>query len=255
MNLLVKNKGFSIVDLLVSLAVGLIILAGVVQVVVNTKQNKIEQEEIAFIEDNARFAVDYLTNEIRMAGYMGCAGIGSAKVANSISNSLGGFIGTGAVEGYEGEISTASFPASFRTFVKAGTDALLIRRGDSNSELDVKSHVAASATIHLWGSHSFKKGTTLMIADSTCRNIGLFQVSGPNGLPAGHIVHNTGAGTNNCTKIIKGSFTCSSTPCGTVSCGGYGISGGNMRPVVKLWPSAPALYILVHLSFLVRCQP
>ncbi len=223
-----KQSGFSIVELMIAVVIGLIVLAGAIQVVINTKQNRIEQDEVAFIQDNARFAVELISNEIRMAGYMGCASPASAQTANSISDSLGGFIGFGGIEGYDGETSVSGFPTVINTVAKVGTDALIVRRGENRGELSVKSHNTSAATIHLWAQHSYPRGTTLMITDASCRNVGLFQMSAPNSVPADNIVHNTGSVTTNCTKSVKAdtSFVCTSActalKCPTSATVGYG---------------------------------
>lgn len=220
--------GLSVVELLVSLVIGMAVVAGAIQVVVGSKRSFIDQDEVTFIQNNARYALDVLSKDIRMAGYLGCAGQESAQIANSIDNDGGGFISLHGLRGFDGETSTNSFPAAYRADAMVGTDSILIRRAADSGELGVSSHNPNAATIHLWGQHSFPRGTALVIADATCRNVGLFQVSGPNGLPAGHIVHNTG-NVNNCTKIIKGHFVCDSS-CGPVSCGGYSGAAGGYGP-------------------------
>lgn len=218
--------GFSIVELLVAVTIGLIILSGVINVVLGTKANKVQQDEITFIQDNARFVVETLSNEIRMAGFMGCASPSTAMIANSIDTNYFGFIGLGGIEGFDGQTSVASFPTPVQALASVGSDAFVVRRGDSD-EFAVESHVAASATIALYKQHSFPPGTPLMIADASCAYVGLFQVSAPNAnaLPASKIVHNTGSGTNNCTKIIRGSFVCDAA-CTATKCGGYSASTG-----------------------------
>lgn len=227
------QRGLSVVELLISLVIGMAVIAGSIQVVVSSKRNFMDQDEVTFIQTNARFAMDLLGKDIRMAGYLGCATQNSVQTANSIDDDAGGYISLHGLKGFEGEINTDSFPADFRANVKAGTDGILIRRAADSGELDVSNHVPAAATVHLWDNHSYEQGSTLMIADASCRNVGIFQVSGPNGLPANHLNHNTGSGTKNCTKIIKGNFVCNSD-CKAVSCGGYGTATGGYGPGSKV---------------------
>ncbi|HEY6529367.1 MAG TPA: PilW family protein [Cellvibrionaceae bacterium] len=229
-----KSGGFSIVELLIAVTIGLVILSGVINVVLKSKSNKSMQDEINFIQDNARFVVETLSAEIRMAGYMGCASPSTSMIANSIDDNFFNFVSTGGLEGYDGQTSVAGFPQPLRTQATVGSDAFIVRRGDSD-ELAVESHVAAAATISLYGQHNYPPGTPLLIADSNCRYVGLFQVSAPNAnsLPASKIVHNTGSGTNNCTKIVRGSFVCNAS-CGPVSCNGYGTTTGSYGPGSKV---------------------
>jgi type IV pilus assembly protein PilW len=238
-----RQRGLSVVELMVSLVISMAVVAGSIQVVAGSKKSFIDQDEVTFIQTNARFALDLMGKDIRMAGYMGCASVESVQVANSINNTSGGYISTHGLIGFEGQVDTSTFPADVRATATVGTDAILIRHASDSGELDVKNHVAASATIHLWGDHSYNNGSTLVIADASCRNIGLFQVSGPNGLPAGHIVHNTGAGTNNCTKIIKGDFVCTAA-CRATTCGGYGTATGGYGPGSKVMAFESHLYYI-----------
>ena len=50
----IKDLGFSLVELMVAILIGLIILAGVIQVVTTSKSTFFGQEEMSFIQENAR---------------------------------------------------------------------------------------------------------------------------------------------------------------------------------------------------------
>jgi type IV pilus assembly protein PilW len=64
-----RNAGFTLVELMIAVAVGMIVL-GAVYAVFNT-QNKIlgDQEQIAELHQNTRVALDMMVREISMAGY------------------------------------------------------------------------------------------------------------------------------------------------------------------------------------------
>ena len=247
MKIFSQQRGVSVVELLVSLLISMAVIAGAVQVVGSTKKNYLDQDEVSFIQTNARFALDIITKDIRMAGYKGCAVEGSAQVANSIEIDANGFISMHGLTGYEGETNSNTFPADFKDVAWPGTDAILIRKGGAESGLAISSHNPASATIHLFTDHEYDPGTVLMIADSSCRNVGLFQVSGPNSVPANHINHNTGATVNNCTKIIKGDFECDPS-CKAVECGGYGTATGEYGPGSKIMEFSSHAYFISESS-------
>jgi len=69
-----RQKGFSIIELMVSILISLIILAGVIQVVINTKVAFLDQEEMSYIQENARYALDVIGRDVLKAGDWGCAG-------------------------------------------------------------------------------------------------------------------------------------------------------------------------------------
>jgi type IV pilus assembly protein PilW len=71
MPLLVHNKtaGFTLMELLVAMAISLVVLAGVAGTfTAQTRQNNAE-EQIAQMQQNARGALDLMVREIQMAGY------------------------------------------------------------------------------------------------------------------------------------------------------------------------------------------
>lgn len=68
-----RSRGFSLTELLVAMVVGLLLMAGLVTLMVNSKKNYAQQDYSARLQENARFAVQFLTYDIRMAGYYGCS--------------------------------------------------------------------------------------------------------------------------------------------------------------------------------------
>lgn len=67
------TRGFSLTELLVAMVVGLVLMAGLVTLMVNSKKNYAQQDYNARLQENARFAMQFLTYDIRMAGYFGCS--------------------------------------------------------------------------------------------------------------------------------------------------------------------------------------
>lgn len=66
-------RGFSLTELLVAMVIGLILLGGLVTLMVNSKKNFSQQDYSARLQENARFAMDFLSYDIRMAGFYGCS--------------------------------------------------------------------------------------------------------------------------------------------------------------------------------------
>ena len=218
-----RQKGLSLVELMVAMALGLFLMGQVIQVMLNGKKTFLLEQELAQIQENARFAVEFLSRDLRMAGYTGCVNTGSssALVANSVNSSSSAYNTLGLV-GYEHEAGTGTFPASIQGNVLANTDAVTIGRGDGDNEFGVTKHVPNSATLHLSRNHDMKQGDILVVADQTCSQVGIMQQSNTNtNNTISTVVHNTGGPTSpgNCTKSLQGSFNCSS---GTAVKGSYG---------------------------------
>ncbi|GMQ92440.1 MAG: PilW family protein [Gammaproteobacteria bacterium] len=65
------SNGFSLIELMISLTIGLIILGAVLMLFSNTKQSYDVQEDMAAIQENGRYAIRTLSDGLRLAGYMG----------------------------------------------------------------------------------------------------------------------------------------------------------------------------------------
>ena len=68
------QQGFTVVEIMVAVAISLFLLAGILQVLSSNKQTSRYQEAVARIQENARFALMFLGRDFRQAGYMGCTG-------------------------------------------------------------------------------------------------------------------------------------------------------------------------------------
>lgn len=64
--------GVSLVELMVALVIGLIIMLGVVQIFTASHAASRLSEGASRVQENARFALEFLERDLRMAGHMGC---------------------------------------------------------------------------------------------------------------------------------------------------------------------------------------
>lgn len=67
-----KQLGLTLVELMISVVLGLILMAGVIQMFVGSKNTFYTQQSLSRVQETGRLAVEYLTRDIRMAGYSGC---------------------------------------------------------------------------------------------------------------------------------------------------------------------------------------
>ncbi|WP_075186602.1 PilW family protein [Teredinibacter haidensis] len=215
-----KQNGFSLIELLISLAIAGVILTGVVKIAFNAKRSSFDGEQLSFVQDNARFVLDQIKREVRMSGYTGCASVGSANVSNTIINNMSGFINlTESVQGFDGSVS--NHPAIYAADVIANTDSFIVRFADASEEYIVRSHNTFSATFTLWSSEEAPTGSTMLVTDSSCREVGLFQVTGPGSDST--LLSHTADGTLNCTRVLRATSTNSVScdmGCAVDSCNG-----------------------------------
>ncbi|WP_242015482.1 PilW family protein [Stenotrophomonas hibiscicola] len=65
-------SGLSMVELMIALAIGVIVMLGVVQVFAASRAAYQLSDGLARVQENSRFAMDALQRELRMAGHFGC---------------------------------------------------------------------------------------------------------------------------------------------------------------------------------------
>lgn len=96
------NSGFSLIELMISIAIGLFLMAGVFTVYINSSATQRQvQDQIALL-DNARFALDAISYDLRQAGLFGRR---SLKDDNVFNNSAIAGVEDECVTGWASDIS------------------------------------------------------------------------------------------------------------------------------------------------------
>lgn len=67
-----RQRGLTLTEMMVALAVGLFIMGAVVQMFLGSRQISRTQEALSRIQENGRFALEILARDIRAAGFLGC---------------------------------------------------------------------------------------------------------------------------------------------------------------------------------------
>ncbi len=233
--------GFSLVELMVAVAISVFLLLGISYIYVGSKQTFRNQEALARMQENARLAFEYLSQDLRMAGYFGCGSRYAApptggylecpggeqigKVVNTLlnpSNFSNDF--RKAVSGYSGTESDktdapvttgTTFDPDLPTGVPtANTDPkplansdVLVIRGTLSLGITVTDHAGGSppgsADIKVNKSTGLAQGDIVVISD--CQSAGIFAITQLNGTGNTNVVHNTGAATpgNACKELGK----------------------------------------------------
>jgi type IV pilus assembly protein PilW len=67
-----RSRGFGLIEILIALALSLIVVLGVVQVFIAAKNTYLSQNAAANMQEDARFVLSKMIQEIRMVGMFGC---------------------------------------------------------------------------------------------------------------------------------------------------------------------------------------
>lgn len=145
-----KNNqlGLSLVELLVALALCATLSAGISAVYLENKRNFVQDEEMARLQENGRFAINMLNREIKMSGFF-AASLPPVSESwhtlpvSSRCDSTGKWTFTASIpidfiNDFSGQLNTASgthlLPACFgaktvaKSHIVAGTDILMLKR-------------------------------------------------------------------------------------------------------------------------------
>jgi type IV pilus assembly protein PilW len=68
-----RMRGLSLVELMVAITIGAILLGGAVTLFINNRDTYKTTNELSRLQETARYALDMMVKDIRMAGYFGCA--------------------------------------------------------------------------------------------------------------------------------------------------------------------------------------
>ena len=137
-----SSRGYSLVELMVAVLIGLVLLAGVMQVFITSKQGYQVQASASRSQESSRFAMEYMTRYIALADLW--SGVKSSSVSvvtspTSFGNSSGAASCGGSwainpqdgIHGYAGGTSVANPPSScFSGTYVAQSDVLAIRYAD-----------------------------------------------------------------------------------------------------------------------------
>ena len=66
-----RQAGLSLVELMIAMVIGLLLMLGVIQVFIASQAASRLSEGVARVQENGRFALDFLERDVRMAGHMG----------------------------------------------------------------------------------------------------------------------------------------------------------------------------------------
>ncbi len=213
-----RNHGFTLIELMVGMLLGLIVIAGVASVFLANLRSYHSNEALSDVQSNARIAFELMARDIRQAGLLGCNSR-SGRVANVLNNgpNKGGVAWwanwNNAVRGYDG---TQANPTNPGTAVGnsagdqvANTDSIILM-GTQGTGLSVQTDKEPAASFKLNETTSdLKTGDIIVVCDPD--HAAIVQISNYNNNNV-TLVHNTGTvSPGNCSKGLGYPTDCGST--------------------------------------------
>jgi type IV pilus assembly protein PilW len=199
-----RAAGFTLVELMIAMILGLLLIAGVGSVFIANKNAYRTNEALSQAQESARTSFEFLAREIREAGANPCGTANVASVLNPGGNPM--LYSSGPIEGWD---DAASIPASVASLPASGAGAPIgggsaIRLASAKgSGLDLQPTSVQRTNVQLQNpTTQIAAGDILMICDVDSGAI--FQVSGYNST-SGIVQHGTGSGSpGNNTDPLNG---------------------------------------------------
>ncbi|WP_312960348.1 PilW family protein [Stutzerimonas nitrititolerans] len=138
-----RQRGLSLVELMVAMALSLLLMLGVIQIFLSSKQTYSTNSALSRVQENGRFAMEFLTQDIRNTGYKGqCMG---EPLNHGVANILWRL--EDPIQGWN---NITAKPAHLSGTPVNGTDAILIKFAAGPSEMNVSTgNTATDNTINL----------------------------------------------------------------------------------------------------------
>lgn len=174
-----RQCGLSLVEIMVAMVLGLILIGGVMQVFLGSKNTYRANEALSRLQEDGRFGLELLTRDVRMSGYAGCTRYG--PITNTLKNQTSvaydfsvGIVGYNDVSG--------TLPAALASLARSpriGSDILVVRRDAGDPVRVVQNNNGAQVFVEVTGNESgacpdgsnkisgLCEGDILMVSDCT----------------------------------------------------------------------------------------
>ncbi len=187
------QNGISMVEVLVALVISLFLLGGIIQVYIANKASYSFSNAISRIQENGRYSIDTMAQELRMAGFTGCAvtdpddEAAMDSLVNNLNPAGAGFDAVG------GDIlSKPPLEGGVENGGLNGSDSFTLRGPEPSNINVLPPYGSTSAQIFVTQPHGLQDDDIVVI--SNCRGADLFQISNIS-TSNGTLVHNTGVGS------------------------------------------------------------
>lgn len=178
-NTLKKQYGLSLIELMIAIALGIFITAGMIQLFVSSKQSYRVQENLSRVQESGRFAMNFLSTDLRRIGYWGCM-----STTTTIDNNLNPAGST--FDNYVTEI-TATNDSGYNS-----SDTISVKMLSPSSIFLESIPSSASADLKVTKNTLLAEGDIVLVSD--CTDGDLLQITNynDNSVSFDNVVHNTG---------------------------------------------------------------
>lgn len=208
------SRGFTLVELMISMVLGLVIIGGALGVILANRQSYRTNEGLSQVQESARTAFELLARDVRQAGVTGCDSNG--RVANVVVAQAGTTVpwwqtwfGLRGFDGAQNDTAVGFGSATPDNRI-SGTDSLQLQ-GIEGTGLSVVSHQPTSAQFQInTTTTAIATDDIVMVCDFD--HAAIFKITNYNSSNT-TVVHNASSGNSwpqNCSKGLGYPTDCGS---------------------------------------------
>lgn len=200
------QMGFSLVEMMVALVLGLVLIGGIGHLFLSANRTYMLQDELSRIQENARFALDLISRDIRMSGYTGCPA--TTDVANALYTTTSS---RDWMAHFDKGILGIPLANKSRLDSSAISEAVVIYKLDGEQSVNITNHNTSTARMTLPAPHNYNQGDLLAAVSPSCQQVSIFKAgANTSGSTVSHEAGSTGS-LYNCTSQLKGQYNCMSS--------------------------------------------
>lgn len=194
-----QQRGVTLIELMVGVAIGLFLVTVMGSIFLGSKGSLRSQGHVARLQENARFSVSAISADLRMAGFLGCRGNGTASPVNNVLATPTALLynfGQGIwVSHHTGSVWSPALPSGAgglpsSVVPNSNGDVLTIRRSVGAGMALTAEMGSATADLTVTAGSPINKGDWLMVSD--CTGAAVFQATNHTPGASGSIQHATG---------------------------------------------------------------
>ncbi|NYG34061.1 PilW family protein [Sphaerotilus montanus] len=189
-----RVRGVTLVELLVAMGLGLFLVGVMGTIFLGSKGTFQSQNHVARLQESARFSVDTLSADLRMAGFQGCRGLGLTTPMLNTLNTPTAFLYNFAqgvwASRHNGSAwgpALASTLTSLSPAPDSAGDVLTVRRAVGTGWSLTAEMGSATAALNVTSTGRITTGDLLMVSD--CAGAAVFQATNATPGVSGSIEH------------------------------------------------------------------
>ncbi|MEE9355779.1 MAG: PilW family protein [Methylococcaceae bacterium] len=199
-----REQGLTLVEILITMTLGILLTAGILQVFSGSKQTYRVQQSLARLQENARFALDLIARDVRRTDFVGCTqdGFNNSNLARGINSASGNY--DAEKHGFNVALSGVDNDADISNNFVDNTDRFTVRGAMGQGELLQADMAAPNSPLVLPSTHNLNSGNVALITN--CNQGDIFQISAAAGGQLSHGISGSGNNPWNLTDQLSTSY-------------------------------------------------